>query len=171
MTTQICETHALVQARAFVASDAWSLTLIGDTGVGKTFAAQWALGELKREWRAQYEGDRRPVPYHNAPRLVVATELGRKLFEREGERPFVDVVRDCGVLVLDDLGIEHIGQQGAFFAVADEIVNHRHRLSMRTIVTTNLASEQLMERYGERIYDRLRDGMTAECGGDSLRGK
>jgi hypothetical protein len=102
---------------------------------------------------------------------VVANELARTAFARDGEASKVDEAIEAMVLILDDLGTEHIGKTKAFLAVLDEIVNRRHALCMRTLITTNLAREEIRERYGARVYDRLRDGLAVECGGPSLRGR
>mgnify|MGYP002523020038 CR=1 FL=1 len=64
-----------------------------------------------------------------------------------------EVALHKGLLVLDDLGTEATvyGQESLPF-----ILYRRYERSLPTIITTNLAREGILQRYGERIADRLR---------------
>ena len=63
--------------------------------------------------------------------------------------------------MFDDLGTERIGKYyGNNVETMQEIIMARYDLyryqGIKTHITTNLNNEQILERYGERAYDRLK---------------
>lgn len=58
-----------------------------------------------------------------------------------------------GKLYIDDLGAE----KRCFnkYELLEEILFQRHRNKALTMITTNLTPEEIGERYGERVFDRL----------------
>jgi DNA replication protein DnaC len=70
---------------------------------------------------------------------------------------------DCELLVLDDLGVE----KGSAWATAklDEIIEDRYLNDRLTIVTTNMAADQLPPR----VASRLQEGVTIVLGGVDYR--
>ena len=60
-------------------------------------------------------------------------------------------------IVIDDLGTEHYyfeyGEKRDLFA---ELVDQAEKDKRLMIITTNLTTDQIKERYGIRTYDRLR---------------
>ena len=76
------------------------------------------------------------------------------------------------LLVLDDLGTEAMipnVTKESLFAVADQ----RNTSRLATVYISNLSSQELTERYGERIASRITDASitkTIRFAGDNLRG-
>ena len=67
-----------------------------------------------------------------------------------------DEVKRYSLKVIDDLGTESnakvYGQERFAF---DEVIDDAEKNGKLLIVTTNLTAEQLKDRYGTRVYDRI----------------
>ena len=150
--------HARTFADAFVRDDASILVLADGVGVGKTIAACWAMANVDApKW-----GARR---FRHIAQLV---ETG--LYGGELERAERKQLRDAKFLVVDDIGSENMTD--TFQTMFDGLMNQRYESLGATILTTNLTSQQILERYGKRIYDRLRGrGEWYEINHESLRGR
>ncbi len=113
-----------------------------ELGTGKTFAATYVAKELiKRGEKAYF------IPFTDLLRLFEAPEHERREVE--------DRIRNCTVLVLDELLPYHSPAQGQFFARKfEELVRHRTNFNRVTFITTNLTPEQLAEAY-PRPYSLL----------------
>lgn len=123
---------AVQVCRDFTMNDNFSLILSGAVGSGKTH-------------------------------LAIATA---KLFGFERKRTFgilrcsnigIDAKNDFDVLILDDIGRE-LGSDAKIKArrgIISEIVEIRHRNKLKTIFTTNLTSDELIDRFGSHIFDRI----------------
>lgn len=63
------------------------------------------------------------------------------------------------ILLLDDLGCEpeNCIIYGTSYHPISEIIYHRYRNQLTTILTTNLTDNELASRYGPRIMDRLEE--------------
>ncbi len=71
---------------------------------------------------------------------------------------------NADILLLDDLGSEHpesISYAQELFPITD-LLSHRYNLRLMTFITTNLDPEQIKNRYGHRILDRLTGDYTCE---------
>ena len=68
----------------------------------------------------------------------------------------------CPMLAIDDLGCENVNVQkfGNETSPITELIAYRYQEQKLTIITTNLTSDMIRERYGERIADRLKEMMT-----------
>lgn len=131
------------EVRAWITSDSPMLVLAGaKPGNGKTHTA-YALG-----WAA-----------HAAGKWACAwtmADLNAALRPTEEHEPDAwHAVTRCDLLIIDDLGTERTT------AWTEEqlhrLLDQRGRERRRTIVTTNLTSAQVEERYDSRIADRLLD--------------
>lgn len=133
------------RAWATASAEAWCLVLSGPQGVGKSVAAAW--------WLYQRIVERSKGSFE--PRMWwPATDIARAgLYSST-----LDSVHSVPELVLDDLGAEYWDEAGAFQANLDSLIDARYRDYRRTIITTNVNLQEFRRRYGERIYDRLRDG-------------
>lgn len=78
-----------------------------------------------------------------------------------------EIARVKGLMVLDDLGTESKvwGEESML-----PILYRRIDAWMPTVITTNLNTDQIRERYGERLIDRLRTFDKIVLNYDSLRG-
>lgn len=72
-----------------------------------------------------------------------------------------DYLRNCEVLAIDDLGKEPRESMyyGDFVTAAIDIVEHRYNRLLCTLVTSNLAPDEIAEYYDERTADRFRETM------------
>lgn len=77
-------------------------------------------------------------------------------------------IRQTPLLVLDDLGAEydHTWVQ----AKVDAIITERYNRMRATIITSNLDARDILDRYQQRIFDRLRaTNLYVKFEGKSLR--
>lgn len=136
-------------------SEALNLLLwSGNTGVGKTHAA-YAIGNAA-------------VHEHGAWAAAwTATALNDALRPGQDETA-LDVARACDLLVLDDLGSERLTEwtiERLLLVLDDRAGNGR-----RSVFTTNLTGDQILDHYGDRVLDRLGDrAWVVQMQGDTRR--
>jgi DNA replication protein DnaC len=155
-------TTSLRAAADFVADqDAWCLLLSGDSGVGKTFAAEWALAEILR-----HSGP--VVGLLRRQQVFTVPALRRAWFDEK----IMSALSSAQALLLDDLGSEPIDQLGFTGASLFEVVNTRWGRGSKTILTTNMTPASFKSRYGQKITDRLTQGGKAVVVlGETLRSR
>lgn len=124
----------------------WFL-LCGDLGVGKTGLM---IGLVKKAL-----ADGRSALFR--PFVELLSDIRATYRTRDASEPDeADLVRACkavDVLALDDLGTERAtgwAQERLY-----EILNHRYNERRRTILSTNLGQDDLVEHLGERIVARV----------------
>lgn len=115
------------------------LMLMGDMGRGKSIIALRILPVILQHF------------YQLHLTCVSAYDMNKQ----------IDALKCKQLLVLDDVGVEapfmdYGNRRDAFCEIVDAAEQHAALL----IITTNLNSEELYKRYGERTYDRLRGMMT-----------
>jgi DNA replication protein DnaC len=145
------DSPAVKAAKAF--SDdrkALFLLLLGPTGVGKSAAATSVVWDFcaSYQWNSEPSGQLlSPCEYVDASRL---TRLSA--YDSEDSR-FVERLRTCRLLVLED-----VGDEGTDFGkgLLVELLMHRHASSRRTVLTANLTADAFKARYGEAVADRIR---------------
>ncbi len=123
------------------------LVLAGPTGRGKSFAATWALAE-----------------YHHAGVWLSAAEC--RVAGWDELRPKAAASK---LLVVDDLGRESTDWSARELG---DLVELRFNRGHRTVITTNLTTRALFQRYGDRVESRLSDARfsrVAETPGPDLR--
>lgn len=110
------------------------LMLYGDCGLGKTLIARQVLPKLIAKFHNRY--------YSSSN--VDAYEMGERLNDLLRRR----------IVSIDDIGTETISawKDMAFGLIVDSMEKHNGLL----IVTTNLTGPQMLDRYGERVCDRLK---------------
>jgi DNA replication protein DnaC len=123
--------------------DGWSpwLLLQGKWGTGKTHL-------LTAAFYALLDSARQPI-YTVAPLLLDSLREGIQSGDYS-ERFYA--VKDCPVLILDDLGAE-VSTSWAREALY-KIVDYRYRLRLPLAVATNLSLEDLEPRVADRLHDR-----------------
>lgn len=135
-----------------------SLLLYGATGLGKTHISLAIAGKVTENGFG--------VVYGSAQNLLNRLEnekFGRVMNEGAGT---LDMLLDCDLLILDDLGAEF---STAFTVSAIyNIINSRMLTGLPTIINTNLDPTELTQRYGERIASRILGSFTPLyfCGRD-----
>ena len=119
-----------------------SLFFSGNTGLGKTHLSLAIAGEVISKGYG--------VIYGSCLNLLTKTEDEK--FGRENGNT-VEMMNDCDLLVLDDLGAEF----KTAFSVATiyNIINTRMLKGLPTIISTNLTLKELDEHYNQRITSRI----------------
>ncbi len=143
------------------------LVLAGPKGVGKTVAAVYGIMNASPPAPSGFSAwpsERNPRFRH----VSDVAELG--LWGEEPSRKARGELKQCKVLVIDDVGVEYMSE--AFLAAWDSLVNARYGAMGHTIFTTNLTAEKFATRYGDRVYDRIRGrGEWYDVDGESMRGR
>lgn len=110
------------------------LFMFGNCGRGKTILSRYAIPAILLKYK----------------QLVVST------FDAQEMNADIDKVLTKHIVSLDDIGTEDIavsyGNKRAAFA---EIMDMAEKKGNLLIISTNLGDNELKERYGERIRDRI----------------
>lgn len=119
-----------------------SLLLRGPTGTGKTHVSL-AITRLaaERGFYAVY-----------GPTQQLLHQLEKEHFGR-ADGNSEDMMTECDLLVLDDLGAEF--PSPFYTSCLYNLINTRMLAGLPTIISTNLSARQLTERYGEQITSRI----------------
>lgn len=121
-----------------------NLFLYGNTGVGKTFLSHCIARELLNSAHC--------VIYFSAFDLFDL--LARSAFSRnEPESAGEDLVFDCDLLIIDDLGTELTNS-----FVSSQLflcINERVMRQKSTIISTNLKLKDFSDTYSERTFSRI----------------
>jgi len=124
-----------------------NLLFYGGTGLGKTFMCNCIANELLKKEVS--------VLYQTAFSLfeIIENHKFNKLNESEENRINYNMIFDCDLLIIDDLGTE----VGNSFTNAElfNIINERMISEKKTIISTNLSLEQLRDTYTDRITSRI----------------
>lgn len=128
-------------AEDFDGSDV-SLLLRGPTGVGKTHLSLAIAGAVMQKGYSVVYG-----PVQKLLHRLEKEHFGRA----EGDSE--DVLLQCDLLILDDVGTEF---SSSFYTSAlYNIINGRMLEGKPTIISTNLNQKELTDRYGEAIASRI----------------
>ncbi len=140
--------NALREAFAFVKGQSKIKHMIfyGKPGLGKTFLSDCIANYMSANGVVVY--------YMSAPRLLSMYEdvkFGRDTSSLTAKK--IQLVQDCEVLVLDDLGTEFrtTYTDSALF----DIVNSRLITEKSIIISTNIELKDLYGRYSERFISRI----------------
>lgn len=163
-------TKALIEGQLWLSSDNPFWLLIGSVGVGKTIAAfQTAIQayetlELTNETGLKFK----PTDFvYTKARDLVQSTLG---YEPDAKKLFKDS-KKTWLLIIDELGVEYFKEPGYWFSMLDELIDYRYERELKTIIVSNESLQQLLNRYPERMMDRIRaDAVCTEAFGQSLRG-
>ena len=132
-----------------------SLLLLGQAGLGKTHLAKAATAAaLGRNVQAQF---------------VTASDFAEysRREMAEDAAPYLELLLDMPVLVIDDLGREN-----ATDFIVDRLyrlLNWRESRQLPTMVTTNYRAEQLLEVYNAPLMSRLSKGRVEIMLGEDQR--
>jgi DNA replication protein DnaC len=142
-------THARNEAVRWVQNPEGFLTIWGNVGNGKTHLAAAACNELLAQGRA-------PVLI-NVPELL---NWIRGAYDSHGESAAdrVSRLQTADVLVLDDFGVQYEKVQSKHgLSWAGEqmylIVDHRYRLGLPTMITTNVDPDRIERRLRSRLSE------------------
>lgn len=138
-------TEALRRLQA-VAATARIVVIAGGVGCGKTTAAAWWLASRAAP-RPPAFVQAGPARFVDAPTMATTSRFG----DRRGE------LYAASALVLDDLGAEYMDAKGYFHSELDALVNRRYDDLLPLAITTNLPAAEFLERYGQRVRERIRE--------------
>ena len=141
------DTSALMAVKEFMEApkEAWCLVLSGPKGCGKSTAGAYYLWNKTRSMAASPPKDMR---WWTAARVARVS----------GFNDHLEKMMSVSVMVIDDLGVEYLDKNGYFNHRLDELIDDRYSNYRKTIITTNLNSEDFQTRYGARVADRIREG-------------
>jgi hypothetical protein len=139
------------------------LMVCGNPGTGKSFTAACLLRKYLNS-RIPDRMDRHT--WEEAGRSCASTAW-LNASELYGDREAVAAARTARLLVLDDFGCD--GDSRAGQATAVHVISARYDAMLPTVITTDLAVENIKARYGcrtaEKIVGKPQDGcMIVECG-------
>lgn len=125
------------------------LLMFGSCGLGKSVIGMYILPLLIKD------------VHHKVVNIFTAQELNRK----------IDEILKLHIVYVDDIGTEdNLNSYGNKRSPFAELCDEAEKKGKLLILTTNLNIEELTERYGERVVDRLIATTKAvPFTGDSLR--
>ncbi len=123
-----------------------NFVFLGKVGTGKTHLASTIVGELNKKKALTV--------------FLTSNELNSiflKLHRQEIDRELVfDILTACDLLVIDDLGTEPLyNNVTAEYLLA--IISERLDKNKHFIITTNLTTSEILNRYNERFLSRISD--------------
>lgn len=141
--------NAVKNCREFIETfktDYRNLFFYGTVGTGKSFLSYCIAKELLRNGHS--------VIYFSAVGLF--DTLARYSFDYKLKDSLYNVYEDlynCDLMIIDDLGTEVTNS----FVTSQlfSCLNERHLRKKATIISTNLALDELRERYSDRIFSRI----------------
>lgn len=154
---------ALSYAKEFVSSfpNHDNLFIFGETGTGKTHLSCCIATEVIDKGHSAI--------FIKAPDFI--NLCYQKYSDKTGEKTAMyDKLRDCELLVLDDLGADGATKNSDSLILS--LIDDRVNAGLSTIITTNLNVSQIKDIYSERISSRiLGDFKTIHFFGVDLRVK
>ncbi len=119
------------------------LLMIGDTGLGKTHLSLAAANRIIERGFC--------VIYDSAPEIL--RRIDKEQFGR-ADGDTMQLILDCDLLILDDLGSEPPKNE-RYISTLYEIINARQSRLLPMIINTNLKGDEIKERYSDRLFSRL----------------
>ena len=141
--------EALEASKKFVADfekSGESLFFYGGVGLGKTFLSTCIAKEIID---AGYS-----VVYQSSAKLF--SYYSDYMFGRIGAdegRYELDRLRECDLLIIDDLGSEAVNSQSVSFLF--ELVNDRILAGKKMVISTNYSISEIAKVYSERLHSRI----------------
>lgn len=121
-----------------------SLFFYGNSGLGKTHLS---LAIAKSAIDNGYK-----VIYVSSPEIF--DQIAREQFDlKSNQQNTVQNITQCDLLILDDLGTEMTTK--VTISALYRIINSRMLTSKPTIISTNLSSDELKEKYTQRTISRI----------------
>lgn len=122
-----------------------NITIFGAVGTGKTFVAGCVCNRLSQ----------RNIPCLAITAFEMANIFLKARLSFDDDKAELYDLIDAPFLIIDDLGSEPFSNN----VTAEYLLTLLNERSIRNkgiLVTTNLSTEKLMERYGDRVFSRLR---------------
>lgn len=133
------------------------LLLCGLCGNGKTTLARAIQHFVQWITEAELGYDGREQVYFMTSRQIL------RLFKNEKKKNEYEALFTRRMLIIDELGEEpkEVVQYGNIENPIIELINERYDKRLFTIITTNLNTDEINAKYGERVYDRFCEMLTS----------
>ncbi len=139
-----------------------NILLSGPTGVGKSYLISAIANDILEKgysvlYLSAFEFNDLVLKYHTSPIDV--------------RNNYIDGLMNSDLLIIDDLGTEPI-RKNVSIDYLYSIMSHRMEHGLHTIFSTNLDADNLLDRYGERVFSRLfhkKHTIAKKITGDDLR--
>lgn len=149
-------------AETFPAIDYKFIIISGQVGVGKTFLAECLASRLIDRgfivsFISAFGLNNMLLSYHTC-------------FDNQ-KQSYLNALIDPDVLIIDDLGTEPL-LKNVTLEYLYVVISERSRLGHLTVITTNLDTQDILDRYNERIFSRLlnkRESFAVHIEGKDLR--
>lgn len=133
------------------------LFILGNVGTGKTTLMN-AISVI--QGRMQHISNN--VPHRWGSKTISALDLPRYARDEDMERDYRDLMAGTDsrpFLYLDDVGQEPVEVKsfGNSLIPFVEIVHKRYSTQRPMVITSNLTIRDILERYGERVADRMKE--------------
>lgn len=124
-----------------------NLLFIGLSGVGKTYLVSAIANRLIEKnffvnYLTAFELNQMFLQYHIA--------------DNSSKNSIIENLLNCDLLVIDDLGTEpmlnNVTKEYLFLILNERNVRNKH-----TIISSNLSTYGILDRYGERVFSRITD--------------
>lgn len=161
------------QTEALTAAHSWHwqhkpiLLLLGAKGIGKSYAAaraylRWVLQNSPKDlWQTSNR-------WQEFADDAASALCWMHIYKLVNDRDSAETAARAPFLVLDDLASEDATPGGK--ARVNYVISERYDNLKPTVITGNLSVKDFVERYGERIFDRISHyGTIANCTGENLR--
>ena len=125
--------------------DSGNLFFTGATGLGKTHLSLAIAAEAINKGFG--------VVYGTAQTFAFSLERERFTRTEESAGDTLDLLNDCDLLIIDDLGMEI--SSSYITATIYNVIDTRITLKKPTIISTNLSMQELEKRYNERFTSRI----------------
>lgn len=120
-----------------------SILMKGATGLGKTHLSLAIANEVIKKGYG--------VIYVSAPSLM--QKLEKLYFSRDDDNSAIDMLMECDLLIIDDLGTEFHSQLSV--SLMYNIFNSRMLANKPVIINTNFDLRELEKNYTERFVSRI----------------
>lgn len=142
------------------------LLLSGSNGTGKSFAAE-AIYHANADYILPFRGEDQAI-FTTQADLNITHNAHLK---NDGTAYLLKIHCDTRFLVLDDLGTRTPSEAFMDFLYALIDYRYRERFTKGTIITTNLNSASMREKFGDSVLSRIASGTVIRMDGADRRFK
>jgi DNA replication protein DnaC len=156
----------IIELKEFLKNPSGFILLTGMTGRGKSYVAMHIYYQFTPYELPMFDHD--IAWFMNMSELPLILDKARK--EYGDTVGLMEEMSGSNLLILDDLGtMRDPSPSFADFIYLLVEKRHQRRDTKTTVVTTNLTSSQIRERYGDAFLSRIASGKNYKLEGEDLR--